>query len=80
MSTQFGNPKRLRSLGGARLGGVGRSLNRSGSRSTPTIEGITKATKAAKTSMNRASSTEGPPIRGDGRYSRPDAMVIARSF
>jgi hypothetical protein len=80
MSSQFGEPSRLRSLGGARLGGVGRSLNRPGSMSTPRNDGTTKAAKVATTSTTRASSTKGPLFRDSGGYSRPKGMVWGHGF
>jgi hypothetical protein len=80
MSSQFGNPNRLRSLRGARLGGVGRSLNPPGSRSTPTSDGTTKAAKVATTSTTRANSTRGPLFRDSSGYSRPADKVRWHGF
>jgi hypothetical protein len=80
MSTQLGTPNRLRSLGRARLGGVGRSLNPSGSRNTPTNDGTTKAAKVATTSTTRANSTRGPLFRYGSRYSRPADRVRRQGF
>ena len=80
MSSQFGNPNRPCSLGGAMLGGAGRSLNRSGSMNTPTNEGMIKAAKAVTTSMIKRSSTGGTPIRDSGGYSRSDSRVQGHGF
>jgi hypothetical protein len=80
MSSQLGNPNRLRSLRGARLGGVGRSLNPRGSRNTPTSDGTTKAAKVATTSTTRANSTRGPLFRDSGGYSRHAEKVQWHGF
>jgi hypothetical protein len=80
MSSQFGNLNRPCSLGGAMLGGAGRSLNRFGSMNAPTNEGMIKAAKAVTTSMIKSSSTGGSPIRDNGGYSRPDGMVRGHGF
>jgi hypothetical protein len=80
MSSQFGNPNRPCSLGGAMLGGAGRSLNRSGSMNAPTNEGMIKAAKAVTTSMIKSSSTGGPPIRDSSGYSRPATRVRGHGF
>jgi hypothetical protein len=79
MSTQLGNPNQLCSLGGARLGGVGRSLNRLGSMSTPKNVGTIKAAKVVTTSTTRANSTRCPLFRDSG-YSRLTAKVRKLSF
>lgn len=80
MSIQLGNPNPLRSLGGARLGGVGRSLNRSGSKNTPKNDGRIKAANVATTSTTRAHSTRGLLFRDSGGYSRPTDKVRWRGF
>jgi hypothetical protein len=57
MINRFGKPDRLRSLEGARLGGVGRTLNRSGSLIMPINAGMISRAKDTTTTRNKLKTT-----------------------